>query len=404
MSTAKNFEGNWPAVHGEKKGFAAVTKSIRELLWHSEHKERGESRVSELPLHTSLISWHKRSIDIVATWCHPPDLPILQEERDHFTWPVLPNDFKGEVADIVLVNTPRMKHPHSCPFNAVAAPHRASWAAIPPHVSKIRSWVTVRPKGIFLSRHVPTNQGTCFHCFSWDTRPEFDQLTKNHRLLLLYEEEKKSAPMRPILPGAFQCVVQTRAVPGIQTGPNPSQQRLFPRLSNHAWALSTTGHWRPLPQQVSGQKSSEHELSTHSKGFCSARTMPSLCLQYQCRSLGKKGMPNQRLPKAVPTFPPQCDRHWCTLFSSALSVSSSGPSLIDASGTPLRTLAFAPGWPYTVTHWPTSREQRLPTLIKFLMPSIICFFHKACCNTLDWAIAIFLLGLPTAYLTGTVNQ
>ena len=48
-------------VHGERKAFAAVT-APPELLWHSEHKERGESRDSELPLHTSLISWHKRSI------------------------------------------------------------------------------------------------------------------------------------------------------------------------------------------------------------------------------------------------------------------------------------------------------------------------------------------------------
>ena len=33
-----------------------------------------------------------------------------------------------------------------------------------------------RPKGILLSHHVETDQGTCFHCFGWDAGPEFNHL------------------------------------------------------------------------------------------------------------------------------------------------------------------------------------------------------------------------------------
>ena len=47
-------------VHG-KRGFTAVT--VPPDLWHSEHKERGETRDSDLAPHASLISWHRRSID-----------------------------------------------------------------------------------------------------------------------------------------------------------------------------------------------------------------------------------------------------------------------------------------------------------------------------------------------------
>ena len=87
------FEGIWPA-NTTQKGLAAHTpshsclsqnyfsccysrstvrkrlcccdNSTRELLWHSEHEERGEFRDSERPLHVSLISWHTMSID---KWC-----------------------------------------------------------------------------------------------------------------------------------------------------------------------------------------------------------------------------------------------------------------------------------------------------------------------------------------------
>ena len=33
-----------------------------------------------------------------------------------------------------------------------------------------------RPKGILLSHHVETDQGTYFHCFGWDAGPEFNHL------------------------------------------------------------------------------------------------------------------------------------------------------------------------------------------------------------------------------------
>ena len=86
----QTFEGNWPASTTQKghaahvpspsslspksfsccrsrstvrKRLCCCDNSTREHLWHSEHKERGESSDSEVPLHTSLVSWHKRSID-----------------------------------------------------------------------------------------------------------------------------------------------------------------------------------------------------------------------------------------------------------------------------------------------------------------------------------------------------
>ena len=47
-------------------------------------KEVNPATVSS-PLHASLTSWHKRSIDKWKLKSHPPDLPILQEMSDHFT-------------------------------------------------------------------------------------------------------------------------------------------------------------------------------------------------------------------------------------------------------------------------------------------------------------------------------
>ena len=111
-------------------------------------------------------------------------------------WQLKPNDFKCEVIDVVLVIFKRRRAFTSCPLIANAAPNSVFWAAIPPHVSQLRTRVTVQPKGILLSHHVEADQGTCFHCFGWDAGPEFYQLTEDHRFFLKEEEE---LAMRPIL-------------------------------------------------------------------------------------------------------------------------------------------------------------------------------------------------------------
>ena len=46
-----------------RKRLCCCDNSMRELLWHSKHMERGKYRDSKLPLRTSIMSWHKRSID-----------------------------------------------------------------------------------------------------------------------------------------------------------------------------------------------------------------------------------------------------------------------------------------------------------------------------------------------------
>ena len=169
----------------------------RELLWHCENSERGEFCEFELTQHASLISWHKMSI---AMWQLIATRPSSQSSKKRET-PLhltnLPNDFNREVIDVVLVIFKRRRAFTSCPLIATAAPNRAFWAATPPHVSQLWRRVTVQPKGILLSHHVETDQGTCFHCFGWDAGPEFNQLTEDHRFFLQKEEEVLA--MRPIL-------------------------------------------------------------------------------------------------------------------------------------------------------------------------------------------------------------
>ena len=76
-------------VRGEKKRLCCCDTSTRELLWHSEHKERGEFRDSELPLRTSLISWQPRETCVVFErfslfdegWCVSFLPPFSSSER-----------------------------------------------------------------------------------------------------------------------------------------------------------------------------------------------------------------------------------------------------------------------------------------------------------------------------------
>ena len=196
------------------------------------------------------------------------------------------------------------------------------------------------------------------------TGPEFDQLTEDHRLFVQNEEEELT--MRPTLSWNVPmrgCCVQTHAVPRVQTGPHPfSHKGLFhisgtmPRqISGQKSSFARILHARQsflqchnrvfevlLPQFQSRLISSQNvvfafwvikillpclwppSFSTGLSLFdfhlasllplpysflCSAPTiLTSPCLQYLCRSPGKKHA-IQRLPKAVPTCPPQCDRH-----------------------------------------------------------------------------------------------
>ena len=105
VPNTKFLEGNWPGSTTQKgsqhtflllhishhilllcchspstvrKRLCCCDSSTRELLWHSEHKERGESRDSALPLPTSLISWHERSID---KWQLDATRPSSQSSR-----------------------------------------------------------------------------------------------------------------------------------------------------------------------------------------------------------------------------------------------------------------------------------------------------------------------------------
>ena len=95
-------------VPSQRAGFTLkertwASERLLHLSWHSEHKERGESRDSELtPTRVPHFLAQKKHWQM-ATECHPPDLPILQENRDHFTCPILLNDFNGEVVGIVFV-------------------------------------------------------------------------------------------------------------------------------------------------------------------------------------------------------------------------------------------------------------------------------------------------------------
>ena len=56
--------------------------STRELLWHSEHSERGEPRDLGLTQHASLISWQRRSI---AVWQLNATRPSSQSSKERET-------------------------------------------------------------------------------------------------------------------------------------------------------------------------------------------------------------------------------------------------------------------------------------------------------------------------------
>ena len=172
-----------------EKGFFVVTIPEQESCSGTVKtaKEVSSANLSSLNTHPSFLGI---KCPLLCGSLMPPVLapnPPRKETPHHLT--NLPNDFKSEVIDVVLVIFKRRRAFTSCPLIATAAPNRAFWVAIPPHVSQLRTRVTVQPKGILLSHHVEADQGTCFHCFGWDAGPEFYQPTENHRFFLKEEEE-----------------------------------------------------------------------------------------------------------------------------------------------------------------------------------------------------------------------
>ena len=147
----------------------------RELLWHCENSERGEFCEFELTQHASLISWHKMSI---AMWQLNATRPSSQSSKKRDTTSL--DQFAQRLQERGYRRCARNLQKETClhflPTFANAAPNSVFWAAIPPHISQLWRRVTVQPKGILLSHHVETDQGTCFHCFGWDAGPEFYQL------------------------------------------------------------------------------------------------------------------------------------------------------------------------------------------------------------------------------------
>ena len=59
-------------------------------------------------------------------------------------------------------------HHHRCSKQGISGSHTST------HLSAQDK--SHRPKGILLSHHVETDQGTYFHCFGWDAGPEFNHL------------------------------------------------------------------------------------------------------------------------------------------------------------------------------------------------------------------------------------
>ena len=123
---------------------------------HSEHSERGDPSDSELLHERSIDKWQlnatrrtpqssrKREIISLDQFCPTTSRAIFPTLCSHYS--------KEGASSLPAHSTSSL--PHTGLF----------WATVPPRVSYIKRRVTVRPKGIFLSHHVQTNQSTCIHC------------------------------------------------------------------------------------------------------------------------------------------------------------------------------------------------------------------------------------------------
>ena len=127
--------------------------------------------------------------------------------------------------------------------------------------------------------------------------------------------------------------------------------------------------------------------------LCSARTIPlSLCLQYLYKSPGKRHA-NPHQPKEVPSCPPQCDRHWYTPSGSQLLLFWA--SIPRDLGAPICTiwLSYHKKTLYLIqmAHVQGNVIIHFNKVSQAIHNAFPTSFTKACHNTLDRIIAIFLL-------------
>ena len=188
-----------------RKRLCCCDNSTRELLWHSEHKERGESRDSELPLHTSLISSGNSMPP-----ARPPN-PPGKERPLHLTSSAIRLQWRGHRHR--ARNTPHFSssRPSSLQTRLFGQPY---------FHSSLRSG-----EESLSDRRALSSAIMC--------RP-----IKAHAFTVSTEKQgPNSITMRPILPWNVPrrgCCAQTHAVPRIQQRPTNFPQRLVPHLWYHA--------------------------------------------------------------------------------------------------------------------------------------------------------------------------
>ena len=187
-----------------RKRLCCCDNSTRELLWHSEHKERGESRDSELPL--AHIPHFKRQLDATR--------PTSQSYRKRETTSL---DQFCQSTSMARISTPRSQYSTLFLSKAVVTPNETFWAAILSQFSQVRRGIPVQPKGKF-------PQPSCA-----------DQSRCMLSLFRLKNRARIRSPCgRPWNVPMRGCCAQTHAVPRIQQRPNPFPQRLVPHLWYHA--------------------------------------------------------------------------------------------------------------------------------------------------------------------------
>ena len=133
-------------VHGEKKGFAAVTSPPESLFGGT---GRNRETLSSPCTHPSVPGTKgpltsKWQLDAARPTSRRPLHLSNSAQRLHW------RGYRHWAR-----NTPTFVTPKADVFGA----------AIPRQFSQAKRRIPVRPKDIFLSLHAQPNQGTCFHCF-----------------------------------------------------------------------------------------------------------------------------------------------------------------------------------------------------------------------------------------------
>ena len=113
--------------------------------------------------------------------------------------------------------------------------------------------------------------------------------TRHRRRLLLNQEEEKELAMRPALP--WHIPLHGRYA---QTHTIPSKAKRLPRSASPTLKLdeACARHLRPLPQQVSGPKSSSAQIlhALQSIVKCHNRVFEVLFPQFQSRSMSSQNV------------------------------------------------------------------------------------------------------------------